>query len=129
VARGRPYNLAIAKAQKWAAKLHAAVYRATGGRIGGRMMNSPVLLLLTVWCSSCGIAVLSLPLAKTFLELSAKMTKSFSASLAGVEHRSKGRCNPWPVSSVLFVTPAVICKNKESLLPICTHHRGSFVFP
>ena len=49
MARGRPYNLAIAKAQKWAAKLHAAVYRATGGRIGGRMM-SPVLLLLTMWC-------------------------------------------------------------------------------
>jgi F420H(2)-dependent quinone reductase len=47
VARGRPYNLAIAKAQKWAAKLHVAAYRATGGRIGGRMMNSPVLLLLT----------------------------------------------------------------------------------
>jgi deazaflavin-dependent oxidoreductase (nitroreductase family) len=47
VARGRPYNFAIAKAQKWAAKLHAAVYRATGGRIGSRMMNSPVLLLLT----------------------------------------------------------------------------------
>ena len=47
MARGRPYNLAIAKAQKWAAKLHAAVYRATGGRSGGRMMNSPVLLLLT----------------------------------------------------------------------------------
>jgi F420H(2)-dependent quinone reductase len=47
VARGRPYNLAIAKAQKWAPKLHVAAYRATGGRIGGRMMNSPVLLLLT----------------------------------------------------------------------------------
>ncbi len=47
MARGRPYNLAIAKTQKWATRLHAAVYRATGGRIGGRMMNSPVLLLLT----------------------------------------------------------------------------------
>ena len=47
MARGRPYNLAIAKAQKCAAKLHAAVYRATGGRIGGRMLNSPVLLLFT----------------------------------------------------------------------------------
>jgi len=47
VARGRPYNRAIATAQKWTTKLHAAVYRATGGRIGGRMVSSPVLLLVT----------------------------------------------------------------------------------
>src|SRR3712207_7255553 len=45
--RGRPYNAAIATAQKWAAKLHASVFRATGGRIGGRMVGSPVLLLVT----------------------------------------------------------------------------------
>ena len=45
--RGRPYNAAIAAAQKWAAKLHASVFRATGGRIGGRMVGSPVLLLVT----------------------------------------------------------------------------------
>ncbi len=47
MARGRPYNPAIATAQKWAAKLHASVFRATGGRIGGRMVGSPVLLLVT----------------------------------------------------------------------------------
>ena len=47
MARGRPYNPAIAAAQKWAAKLHASVFRATGGRIGGRMVGSPVLLLVT----------------------------------------------------------------------------------
>jgi deazaflavin-dependent oxidoreductase (nitroreductase family) len=47
VVRGRPYNPAIATAQKWAAKLHASVFRATGGRIGGRMVGSPVLLLVT----------------------------------------------------------------------------------
>jgi F420H(2)-dependent quinone reductase len=47
VARGRPYNAAIATAQKWAAKLHASVFRATGGRIGGRMVGSPILLLVT----------------------------------------------------------------------------------
>jgi deazaflavin-dependent oxidoreductase (nitroreductase family) len=47
VVRGRPYNAAIAAAQKWAAKLHASVFRATGGRIGGRMVGSPVLLLVT----------------------------------------------------------------------------------
>jgi F420H(2)-dependent quinone reductase len=47
VVRGRPYNAAIATAQKWAAKLHAAVFRATGGRVGGRMVGSPVLLLVT----------------------------------------------------------------------------------
>ena len=45
--RGRPYNPAIATAQKWAAKLHASVFRATGSRIGGRMVGSPVLLLVT----------------------------------------------------------------------------------
>ena len=45
--RGRPYNAAIATAQKWAAKLHASVFRATGGRVGGRMVGSPVLLLVT----------------------------------------------------------------------------------
>ncbi|MGI8910595.1 MAG: nitroreductase family deazaflavin-dependent oxidoreductase, partial [Rubrobacteraceae bacterium] len=37
----------IAAVQKWATKLHAAVYRATGGKIGGRMVSSPVLLLIT----------------------------------------------------------------------------------
>ena len=44
---GRPYNRAIATAQKLVTKLHTAVYRITGGRVGGRMVNSPVLLLLT----------------------------------------------------------------------------------
>jgi deazaflavin-dependent oxidoreductase (nitroreductase family) len=48
VVRGRPYNAAIAAAQKWAAKLHASVFRATNGRIGGRMVGSPVLLLVTM---------------------------------------------------------------------------------
>jgi F420H(2)-dependent quinone reductase len=47
VARGRAYTPAIAAAQKWVTKLHVAAYRATEGKIGGRMMNSPILLLLT----------------------------------------------------------------------------------
>ena len=47
MARGRPYNAAIATGQKWATKLHASLFRATGGRIGGRMVGSPVLLLVT----------------------------------------------------------------------------------
>jgi deazaflavin-dependent oxidoreductase (nitroreductase family) len=47
LARGRPYNAAIAAAQKWATRLHSSVYRATGGRVGGRMLGSPVLLLVT----------------------------------------------------------------------------------
>lgn len=46
-ARGRPYNAPIAFVQKQAAKLHTAVYRTTRGRVGGRMLNSPVLLLVT----------------------------------------------------------------------------------
>jgi F420H(2)-dependent quinone reductase len=45
--RGRPYNAAIAAAQKWATKAHTSLYRATGGRVGGRMVGSPVLLLVT----------------------------------------------------------------------------------
>lgn len=44
---GRPYNATIAAAQKWATKLHASLFRATGGRIGGRLVGSPVLLLVT----------------------------------------------------------------------------------
>jgi F420H(2)-dependent quinone reductase len=47
VATGRPYNAAIAAAQKWATKLHASLFRATDGRIGGRLVGSPVLLLVT----------------------------------------------------------------------------------
>ena len=47
MARGRPYSAAIAAAQKLATKLHSSVYRATGGRVGGRMLGSPVLLLVT----------------------------------------------------------------------------------
>ena len=47
MARGRAYTPAIAAAQKWVTKLHVAAYRATEGKIGGRLMNSPVLLLLT----------------------------------------------------------------------------------
>ena len=44
---GRPYNAAIAAAQKWATKVHASLFRATNGRVGGRMVGSPVLLLVT----------------------------------------------------------------------------------
>ena len=43
---GRPYNAAIAAVQKWATNLHASLFRATDGRIGGRMLGSPVLLLV-----------------------------------------------------------------------------------
>ena len=45
--RGRPYNAAIAAAQKWATKVHSSLYRATGGKVGGRLVGSPVLLLVT----------------------------------------------------------------------------------
>ena len=47
MSRGRLYNPAIATVQKWAAKLHSSLYRATNGRVGGRMVGSPVLLLVT----------------------------------------------------------------------------------
>lgn len=45
--RGRPYNRYIAAAQRWAGRLHSSVFRATGGRVGGRMLGSPVLLITT----------------------------------------------------------------------------------
>ena len=47
-ARGRPYGPAAATAQKWATKLHASLYRATAGRVGGTLVGCPVLLLNTV---------------------------------------------------------------------------------
>ena len=45
--RGRPYGKAIVAAQRAATKLHSFVYRATNGRIGGRIAGGPVLLLTT----------------------------------------------------------------------------------
>lgn len=45
--RGRTYTPAIAAVQGWATRLHAALFRATGGRAGGRMLGSRVLLLNT----------------------------------------------------------------------------------
>ncbi|MGH3148217.1 MAG: nitroreductase family deazaflavin-dependent oxidoreductase [Rubrobacter sp.] len=44
-ARGRPYGRTAATTQKWATKLHTTLFRATAGRVGGRMVGSPVLLL------------------------------------------------------------------------------------
>lgn len=35
------------KAQKYATKLHVAVFKATKGRVGARMLGSPVLILVT----------------------------------------------------------------------------------
>ncbi len=45
--RGRSYSRAIVAAQRVATKLHMFVYRVTGGRLGGRMVGAPVLLLTT----------------------------------------------------------------------------------
>jgi len=45
--RGRPYGKAIVLAQRAATKLHSFVYCATNGRIGGRILGGPVLLLTT----------------------------------------------------------------------------------
>ncbi|HKH75515.1 MAG TPA: hypothetical protein VKA51_01000 [Rubrobacteraceae bacterium] len=46
--RGRPYNRPIVAAQRFARRLHSSVYRATGGKVGGRLLGSPVLLLTTM---------------------------------------------------------------------------------
>ena len=45
--RGRPYNRAIATAQKLGTKLHTGLYRATGGRVGTQLLGAPMLLLET----------------------------------------------------------------------------------
>lgn len=45
--RGRPYGSVSATAQKWVTKLHASLFRATAGRVGGRIVGCPVLLLNT----------------------------------------------------------------------------------
>lgn len=45
--RGRPYNRAIATAQKAATTLHSAVFRRTNGKFGGTLAGGPVLLLIT----------------------------------------------------------------------------------
>ncbi len=45
--RGRPYSRPVVVFQRAATRLHSFVYRATNGRIGGRMLGSPVLLLIT----------------------------------------------------------------------------------
>ena len=45
--RGRPYSRPIVVAQRAATKLHALVYRATKGKVGGQLVGSPVLLLTT----------------------------------------------------------------------------------
>ena len=45
--RGRPYSRPIVAAQRFATRLHSSVYRATDGKVGGRLLGSPVLLLTT----------------------------------------------------------------------------------
>ncbi len=44
----RPFGPLVANAQRFVTNIHTFVYRLTGGRIGGRMVGSPVLLLTTV---------------------------------------------------------------------------------
>ncbi len=45
--RGRLYPRPLARAQRSLANLHVRAYRASGGRIGGSFMGSPVFVLLT----------------------------------------------------------------------------------
>ncbi|AHY47394.1 deazaflavin-dependent oxidoreductase, nitroreductase family [Rubrobacter radiotolerans] len=47
MARGRAYNPLIRNVQRFAAKLHVALFKRTNGRLGGRMLGSPVLVLVT----------------------------------------------------------------------------------
>ncbi len=44
----RPFGPLAANAQRFATALHTSVYHLTGGKIGGRMVGSPVLLLTTI---------------------------------------------------------------------------------
>lgn len=45
--RGRPYPRISAQAQRALAGFHTLIYRASGGKIGGRIVGSPVLVLVT----------------------------------------------------------------------------------
>lgn len=45
--RGRFYTRPIQAAQRAATSLHSFLYRATNGRVGGRLAGGPVLLLTT----------------------------------------------------------------------------------
>jgi F420H(2)-dependent quinone reductase len=45
--RGRPYPRAVARVQRALAGLHSGIYRLSGGRLGGRIAGSPVLVLVT----------------------------------------------------------------------------------
>lgn len=48
VSRGRFYPPLLQGVQRWATRLHVALFRRTNGGLGGRMVGSPVLLLNTV---------------------------------------------------------------------------------
>lgn len=45
--RGRFYPPVVQAAQGLATKLHVALFRRTGGRVGGRLVGNPILLLNT----------------------------------------------------------------------------------
>ncbi|HSK99137.1 MAG TPA: nitroreductase family deazaflavin-dependent oxidoreductase [Rubrobacteraceae bacterium] len=47
MARGRVFTPTVAAAQSWATRFHTFAYRASGGRVGGRLLGCPVLLLIT----------------------------------------------------------------------------------
>lgn len=44
----RPFDRRAARAQRFVTALHTLAYRLTGGRLGGWMVGSPVLLLFTI---------------------------------------------------------------------------------
>ncbi len=44
----RPFGPLVAKGQRFITNIHTFIYRLSGGRIGGRMVGSPVLLLTTI---------------------------------------------------------------------------------
>jgi deazaflavin-dependent oxidoreductase (nitroreductase family) len=46
-ARGRFYPPVVQAAQRLATKLHVALFRRTEGRVGGRLVGNPILLLHT----------------------------------------------------------------------------------
>ena len=44
----RPFGPVVANAQRFVTGFHTFIYRLSGGRIGGRIVGSPVLLLTTI---------------------------------------------------------------------------------
>ncbi|HLM78151.1 MAG TPA: hypothetical protein VK361_07160, partial [Rubrobacteraceae bacterium] len=81
--RGRLYYRPIMMAQRAATKLHTFVYQATNGKVGGRLLGAPVLLLTTtIEQSKVRLGKLGKPLIKSIKEFIEDDMTSYAAALS-----------------------------------------------